>query len=223
MAIRPIINVKYNNNYNNLSFEAKKKNKNHHDTQRSAGFMKSIPLAAIIAMSPMNSAQAQNNQYAPEEKIVLQQEYNDGKEKFKIHYVSTDGDDSNAEKLKLSFSEENIIVSHFVDNELTDCKFSKYHTMTVDSLEITHIKTKIGDTNLGTTTQYNVVGDRSTIHTAATPLDNPDRMITYPERNESENIRQTVPKELFDYLLQVTNGTVPAGERHITIDLSNSR
>ncbi len=221
MTIRPIISVKYNNNYNNLSFEAKKKNKNHHDTPRSAGFMKSIPLAAIIAMSPMNSAQAQNNQYAPEEKIVLQQEYNDGKEKFKIHYVSTDGDDSNAEKLKLSHQETNTLTK-YINRKPTECQQTEYSTITIDGFKIEYLTTTYGEQKLSTDTTYNVTGSNSAIYSAVTPINDPDKIIDKPYRYESKDAFQPIPKELFDYLWQITAGELPLTKEHSTIDIKQN-
>ena len=139
MVIRPISNVNYNRqNYNNLNFEARKKNDNqyHEAPRRSSGLLKSIPLAAIIAMSPLNSAQAQNT-YQPQEKIVLQQNYDDGKEKFKIYFISTDGNDDNAEKLKISY-EEDIHGHTYSNGEMAECQSKKYHTVTLKGFETVH-------------------------------------------------------------------------------------
>ena len=217
MAIRPIISVKYNNNYNNLSFEAKKKNKNHHDTPRSAGFMKSIPLAAIIAMSPMNSAQAQNNQYAPEEKIVLQQEYNDGKEKFLINYISNDGDDTNAEKISLGFVENNQFFRK-IDGSLKQCNYKKNHVISVDTLEIKETHHKLNNKNIGTTKTYNVIGKRSILTGAATLAEDPNITVEKSHFSSYDHSKQEIPKDLFDYLLQVTNGSIPSQKRTSTVE-----
>lgn len=103
MAIRPISSVSFNTNYNNVNFEGKKKEKSHH-TSTFTNTIKSIPLAAIIAMSPM-VGQAQ----APKEKIISwidtgdkqainPRQINDTSE---LMFISTDGNDEDAEIVRL--------------------------------------------------------------------------------------------------------------------------
>ena len=60
MVIRQISPVSYTNGYNHVNFEGRKKKEN--DVGRSystSSFMKSIPLAVLVAMSPLNGVQAQ--------------------------------------------------------------------------------------------------------------------------------------------------------------------
>lgn len=53
MAIGPVSSVNFSSNYNNISFEGRR-NKKHAEYQRhSTSLIKAVPLAALIAMSPM--------------------------------------------------------------------------------------------------------------------------------------------------------------------------
>lgn len=103
MAIAPISSVSFRNNYNQVNFGGKKR-------ERSNGMhvpmaVKSIPLAVIIAMSPM-VGQAQSQP----EKIVHMVTLNDRKSinpssqnsKCEILFLSNDGNDDNIEIVRLS-------------------------------------------------------------------------------------------------------------------------
>lgn len=60
MAISPINKVSFRNNYNQVSFEGKNKEKSHH-TSSIKTTLRAIPLATLIAMSPLNSVEANSN------------------------------------------------------------------------------------------------------------------------------------------------------------------
>ena len=51
MAIAPVSSVSFRNNYNQINFEGKKKEHTH---SKMTNALKSVPLAALIAMSPLN-------------------------------------------------------------------------------------------------------------------------------------------------------------------------
>lgn len=57
MAIAPINNVSFRNNYNQVNFEGKKKEKS--TVLHLSNSIKAIPLATLIALSPLNIAEAQ--------------------------------------------------------------------------------------------------------------------------------------------------------------------
>ena len=60
MAISPINNVSFRNNYNQVNFEGRNKEKSHH-TNGVKNTLRSIPLATLIAMSPLNNVEANSN------------------------------------------------------------------------------------------------------------------------------------------------------------------
>lgn len=68
MAIASVSNVSFRSNYNQVNFEGKKRNKENsrvqiHDTA------KAVPLAVLLAMSPLCDAYAQNQQDYPESNL----------------------------------------------------------------------------------------------------------------------------------------------------------
>ena len=66
MAISAVNSVSFRNNYNNIQFEGGKKSKGRAGKHRHlTAPMKAVPLAVLLAMSPLNTVQAQNNTDRP--------------------------------------------------------------------------------------------------------------------------------------------------------------
>jgi len=126
MAIRPVSSVSFNNYNNSVNFEGKKKQQGEHS--RATSPLKAVPLAALIAMSPMTvSSTEYDNDYilanienvsetndvdeiAGERKVIEANKfYNNPRlkdERFgvtTIQLVSTDGDDNTIETIALSY------------------------------------------------------------------------------------------------------------------------
>lgn len=59
MAISPVSSVSFRNNYNQISFEGKRKEKSE-SVIHSTSPLKAVPLAVMLAMSPLNSVEAQS-------------------------------------------------------------------------------------------------------------------------------------------------------------------
>ena len=106
MAISPISSVSFRNNYGQVNFIGRKDEAEH----RSSNFtntLKAIPLATLIALSPLNNANAQT--YAPKEEIVHLEKYDDslnGSGYVSIWFLSTDGDNSDIEKVKFCATDQ---------------------------------------------------------------------------------------------------------------------
>lgn len=103
MVIRAISPVSYTNGYNQVNFEGKKNNKRNYESGYSSNsFMKSVPLATLIAMSPLNGIQAQTSTPNLNEKIVHMVTYkNPVDDGCNILYISNDGNDDDIEAIAL--------------------------------------------------------------------------------------------------------------------------
>lgn len=194
MAIAPISSVSFRNNY--INFEGKKRNNDNRGIQIPDS-AKAVPLAVLIAMSPLSDAYAQNQQDYP--KPNLKKEYYkkldnndtkiglasfplgdvpwDGKKVMtSVQIYDSNGDESNYEKMVIeTFTPQNwqcpdkIYVKDFVIE-------STYNTDTKET------KNRYIIEGLRTTTRRNADGN-------------------YIERQKS-GASTTVNKEVFDVLKQ---------------------
>lgn len=106
MAISPVSSVSFRNNYGQVNFEGRKEKSEYHSSSFT-NTLRSIPLATLIALSPLNTTQAQTT--APQEEIVYLQNIDDslnGSGAVNVWFISTDGDNSNAEKVKFVATEK---------------------------------------------------------------------------------------------------------------------
>ena len=113
MAIKPVSSVSFSNQHNSVNFEGRK-NRNGHSNETATNTLKSIPLAALIALSPLNvgasEAAALSNSISQTEQVNNQTEnfvgripipINLGTRTATVLLFDTDGDPSNAEKAVL--------------------------------------------------------------------------------------------------------------------------
>lgn len=121
-----------------VSFEKRNKRADKAQAQHQTNPMKAVPLAVLIAMSPLNapaqntSAQANSatktEQVAqPEEKVLQALKIENASPRFGdciLELVSTDGDDNFSEKVSLTFDDD----SYFLDH-------SKRFTVKIDELK----------------------------------------------------------------------------------------
>lgn len=96
MPIAPISSLSFKNNYNQVNFEGKKKENTPHSSVVS-NTLKAIPLATLIALSPLNSVNAQNQ--VKEEKLIGFEKFgpNENGSSEVVLFLSNDGNDNNAE------------------------------------------------------------------------------------------------------------------------------
>ncbi len=153
MSIRPISSVSFKSNCNNVNFEGKRKESKMDIPNRYSSMLKAIPVATLIAMSPLNSVNAQSS--AAKEKIVDFEQYDETKKGLGnviLYYISTDNNDNNAEILRYSsvtkkqFGLENPIINYYT----TNCDVSVLKTVHVTS-------------DFGNSTEYYVTGPGKSI------------------------------------------------------------
>ncbi len=106
MAISPINSVSFRNNYNQVNFEGKKHEKS--DGLRVSNSIKAIPLATLIALSPLNNIEADaqvKNTHANRIEVVQAKTYDkilfdgDSSIGLKFRYLSSDSDNQTIEKI----------------------------------------------------------------------------------------------------------------------------
>lgn len=124
MAIGPI-GVSFRNNYN-ISFESRKENKNKNYDKSASSPVKAVPLAVLLAMSPLNVVDAKyyGNDLLPDienvsgingvrgegneiEELVFNDKIAQGKVKEIVRLVDTDGNTNTAEKIELDIHRHN--------------------------------------------------------------------------------------------------------------------
>lgn len=200
MAISPVSSVSFNS-YNNISFESRK-NRKHPDYESgySTSPLKAIPLAALIAMSPMVDTYAQSLREHDSDKIVQMQTYkNPVVDGCNILYISNDGDDSNVEAIALQYGKSVKYNSKNGSQKVLMVKKenSKQFLNELKTVNITYKHTNGKPDTFETC--YVVSGDRIV-----------DTYI-YPENDESNvqhrtgydaNSNYKISKELYDYLKQ---------------------
>ena len=199
MAISPINNVSFRNNYNQVSFEGKNKEKSHH-TSSIKTTLRAIPLATLIAMSPLNSVEAQTNTTVNKEKVVQMQTYkNPVKDGCNILFISNDGNDSDAEAIALQHG--NILnYSRTIRGVRTDLEKRENFKQYLDTLKTLNVTYVFEDGSPSVTEkQYVVAGPRISdvfISDAKT------YKTLKHDTNKSDHAEYVIDKELYDYLLQ---------------------
>ena len=132
MAISAI-GVSLKNNYN-VSFESKKKNENSYNKEYASSSLKAVPLAVLLAMSPMNNLDAKyynDSEFLPDvenvskvnntkgrgtpiEVHVFNDKIAQGKVKEVVRFMDLDGDSSTAEKAELDIYRHDY--THYIRN-----------------------------------------------------------------------------------------------------------
>lgn len=200
MAIRPISPVSYTNGYNHVNFEGRKNKKN--DVERSystSSFMKSIPLAVLVAMSPLNGVQAQTLTNS-NEKILQTQTYKDPiKDGCNILFISNDGNDNDVEAIALQYGKKYASTRNIrgIDTKLYKRENFKQYLDTLKTVNET-LKYEDGSPSQ-TVKKYVVAGPR----TYDVFVENAQTGKLYKRTNgKSEHNEYVIDKELYDYLLQ---------------------
>lgn len=201
MAISPVSAVSFKNNYNQVNFGSKHKKGEEGYSSRPAGsLMKSIPLAALIAMSPLVNTQAQILKLNPNEKTVQSMTYKDvNRDGCNIWFVSNDGNDSNIEAIVLQHG-KTYKYARTIRGVRTNLIKRENERQYLDTLKIVHERFKHSDGTISAPeTKYVVAGPCISdvyVDDAATgkELRHANGKIDHKE--------YVIDKELYDYLLQ---------------------
>lgn len=195
MAILPVNNVSFRGNYNQVNFEGKKKEKSYHgSTLRNV--MRSIPLATLIAMSPM-VGQAQ----APQEKILSWIKLSDKQavnpktknELSEMIFISTDGNDNDAEIVTLQSTSN------------TYRKGVKYAFTTYVDVKTLEVRNITNPENGRVTTEYYVWGPG---RVARSRGETPEgEFVGEPYFPPKKPMKVEVTKDFYEYLVDLFKDT----------------
>ena len=203
MTISPVSAVSFRNNYNQVNFGSKhKKDEGNHSSRPAGTLMKSVPLAALIAMSPLVGAQAQLiNGITPNEKIVKSMTYKDpDKDGCDILFISNDGNDSNAEAIVLQhgmLAKYSRPVNGVRKNILKRENERQY----LDTLKIVHERVKYSDGTITKPTTKYVVSGPCIRDVFNMDIDNGLRNVINPKSTIINHTEYVIDKELYDFLL----------------------
>lgn len=208
MAIKPIINI---------SFTSKRRTENQ-PKRRSDGAnygstssLKAVPLAALIAMSPLNTINAQD---LMTDNIVATSTYKKAVPDFngissdpcEILFISTDGDDNDIEKVRLVFNNTyNKDIS--VNNTVKEMKFDVIKQIDVAELEKCKEITEYGYIPDKTNYFYYVSGaaeiSRSNYYNDEGEFVNKGKSI-----DKKDSYKIEITKDLYDYLSNILGDNV---------------
>ncbi len=203
MAISPVSAVSFRNNYNQVNFGSKHRKEEENYSSRPAGtLMKSIPLAALIAMSPLVGAQAQLIKgITPNEKIVKSLTYkNPDKDGCDILFISNDGNDSNAEAIVLEHGELTKYSRSFNGVRKNILK-RENERQYLDTLKIVHERVKYSDGTITKPTTKYVVSGPCISDVFHMDIDNGLRNVINPKSTVTNHAEYVIDKELYDFLL----------------------
>lgn len=215
MAISPINNVSFRNNYNQVSFEGKNKEKSH-QTSSIKTTLRAIPLATLIAMSPLNSVEAQTNTTVNKEKVVQMQTYkNPVKDGCNILFISNDGNDSDAEAIALQHGRI-LNYSRTIRGVKTDLEKRENFKQYLDTLKTLNVTYVFEDGSPSVTEkQYVVAGPRT--NDVFVSEANTYKTLKH-DTSKSEHAEYVIDKELYDYLLQfMEKNSVITEDREIKV------
>ena len=215
MAISPINNVSFRNNCNQVNFEGRNKEKSHH-TNSVKNTLRSIPLATLIAMSPLNSVEAQTNPTVGEEKLIQMQTYkNPVVDGCNIWFISNDGNDSDIEAIALQHGR---ILNYSrtirgVETNLEKRENFKQYLDTLKTLNVTYVFEDGSPSVTGK--KYVVAGPR--INDVYVSEAGTFKTLKH-DTSKSEHAEYEIDKELYDYLLQfMEKNSVITEDREIKV------
>lgn len=213
--ITAVNNVSYRNNYNyyNLSFGSNKKQRAEHEPRHSSSVLKAIPLATLIAMSPLNAPSATYDFDQNPEKIVLQTNFVDRytNQKFQLFFYDTDGDENTAEKIQVGTF--NVVRKNQRDIETrksVPVEFRVVNEVRLDTLKQVNVTTKYESGSKSTNhTEFYIVGEGKVVQSPMIAQDGSGKEIRPKKTERSHNCNLKIPQDLYQYLDEITNGSMP--------------
>ena len=205
MTIRPITSVSFKSNYNKLTFEGRKDKQNNHRPSYVSNTIKSIPLAAIIAMSPLNTSLNVSAQEPVQKELVMSGRVRnatppDAVGKYgecDIDFISTDGNNNNAEIIQLMFFDPQK-GEEFINGVRTECEYTYTTTMELKALERCKEIRKYDGAPDKLSERYFVAGPGSYARSYFYDLDGNCYNTGNFDRKGTQ--KQEVTKEFYDYL-----------------------
>ena len=210
MKITALNNISKNNNYNNINFASTKQQRPQHEPRHSSSTLKAIPLATLIAMSPLNAPSATHDFDQNPEKIIMTQGFKDGSKNLSVRFLDTDGDENTAEKIDLQITE--VIQRRITDKETRQkipVKYAIVNNVDIDSLKQINITHQYEDGDKAKTSEYFIIGDASFYSSAQKAMDGSNKIIRPAQESEKKHYTYQIPKQVYDYLIDTTSDGIP--------------
>lgn len=207
MAIAPVSSVSFRNNYSNqVSFEGKKEKASKMQVPMA---LKAIPLATLLAMSPLNSVDAQTRADHNNEDVLAIQQYkgttND--RSCNIFFISNDGDANNFERVALGYSGSKVKINEVVNGKRIPVIKSTNYMQYADELKIVNVTYRYEDGRPDEhSVQYFVTGPR--ISYVLREDAQTERALSRKE-GYSQFQEYQIDKNLYEYLSQYYNPVTP--------------
>ena len=209
---------------NNVNF-GKKVNKEHQVASRpQTSSLKAIPLAVMLAMSPLNAVQAQNKaentnsatktEQVYEDKELLVLEHPDALAFSKgctcvLSFISNDGDDNNVEKVKLKFKKSTPFSAY--DSRIKSDKLSHWMLMIdLDSIYVYKDNLIYPGGRKDEITTYSVRGNGVEYQTEVL---RDDGTVLIPEIYSKRRQGIKISDEFYEYLKGIVGDAIPTGEK----------
>lgn len=216
MQVQAISNVNGYVNFGGRKKEASNIQSAHHSNAKNT--LKAVPLAVLIAMSPMVNAQNNTSFYGPNDKII---KVVDCGNNIKINFRSIDGNDQDAEKLDITKREKNIITTENVDGVPTKLKHDKVHQISAESF-VQKNRTTIyiptdpkKESKMVTDTVYCVRGIGNIFNAAKYTVKDNKYLKGTSFETEVKEKELEIPKEVYDELKRYYSGAFPFTEENV--------
>lgn len=209
--IRPVNSVSFSNNYNHVNFAGKKEKKS--CGMHISSSLKAIPLATMIAMSPLNNISAQSSSSCPETVIFSGDSPNGlpDNRPCSVYFVSNDCDDSNAEAIQFMYEEKPVTLPRTVNGVKKNFKFSSIVCLRPDKAEIVKSVAKYKNKPDVVTYEYIFSGGGMEIFKPGVAADGS----TYGSEKQEffDHKKVSVRKEVFNQCIEILNGNLEVTRR----------
>ena len=211
MKITAVNNASSRNNYNNVNFTGKKQQKPQHEPRHSSSTLKAIPLATLIAMSPLNAPSATYEMDQNPEKVILMENFKNETDNVSIRFIDTDGDENTAEEINLeSIKSIERQIPDRTTKQKVPVKYATVFTLGIDSLKQVNVTTKYQSDGKETkSTEYYIVGPSTKYTSAAKTTDGSNKIIRPAKEEKDEHHTYEITKQIYDYLKQITSDGIP--------------
>ena len=213
MAIAPVSSVSFRNNYNQINFEGKKKEHTH---SKMTNALKSVPLAALIAMSPLNMQ--------AEDIVVARVEIENADaitgRNARVLFCDTDGNPNNVEKIVFEF-EELLKYKEKINGREVPVRQTFTKAYELDSVHVKKVTEVFDNGPDRHSTRYYISGPTTSTWSNSRTADVPYEQSKLVRRGRTEKYPRgeiQVTQRVYDYLKQILGSQLPEKVTTVTED-----
>ncbi len=213
MAIAPINKVSFRSNYNQVNFEGKKKEHTH---SKMTNALKSVPLATLIAMSPLNMQ--------AEDVVVARVEIENADaitgQNARVLFCDTDGNPSNVEKIVFEF-EDLLKYKEKINGREVPVRQTFIKAYELDSVRVEKVTEVFDNEPDRHSTRYYISGPTTSTWSNSRTADVPYEQSKLVRRGRTEKYPREeiqVTQRVYDYLKQILGSQLPEKVTTVTED-----